>query len=413
MKKLKIIMLLAILAVAILGCGQKEQTGKENETVVESETKTEENTEVVDVTDQYTEEELGMFWGLANAISEYDVIGREKISDVMVEELSDYTKQLISCFMMVYNDCEDLDSFEKMDLLMEAMIEQDGHEYNVYKVSEEQFALIQEYIWKGGLTNSNTVGVFLGETFNSAFVKYEDGTYGIEEDMDFGQTDVNQLSVFKVSKDTFYIEAETEYIIDEENTEISYITIIAEKNTESPFAGMTVTRIINEKEIDIRPNCVVEVNASDGFIDIRKEKEEDYHVISKIENGVQLEAFIERNEEGNAKWARVSYNGQRGWISVSQVEIVSYITYNQYSGKKVVYEQRVFTEEELEQARKALGVPDGLEVTYSVGETFYYEVGDCILTRISFYTENGYATATFDDDMDMGITVLPYTEDME
>ena len=63
---------------------------------------------------------------------------------------------------------------------------------------------------------------------------------------------------------------------------------------------------------------MVEVTASDGYVNFREGPGTNYNVITKINNGEMMEAY---DESADRKWVQVEYNGQSGWVAMSQVEI--------------------------------------------------------------------------------------------
>ncbi|MBR4026641.1 MAG: hypothetical protein IKJ01_03665, partial [Lachnospiraceae bacterium] len=261
MKKKKVITTLICLALSlgIIGCN----SGKNNSESVNNEKNTEINTEFttellgqkedttkypIEVTKQYTNTEMQMFEGFIRGVSQASLVAGDENSERTSENLPDYRKELIYYYMMVFNDFKGLDSFEEEGLLKE--ISQRDDEItelvrNGYQLSAEQFCMGEEYIWKNGLKDKQEAIDF----FENLIYEYDwlsknpDGSYNLFECLEPGVPEIETISIWKTSKNTFSIEGQTKHIYDTDISDTYYIQVEAEVNEESPFGGMTVTKL--------------------------------------------------------------------------------------------------------------------------------------------------------------------------
>ena len=142
---------------------------------------------------------------------------------------------------------------------------------------------------------------------------------------------------------------------------------------------------------------IVKVNAPDGYVNFRTGPGTNYPIITPINNGTEFEVC---KIDSSEKWWGVYYNNQFGWISKSQVSVLSDVVYEEETGKRIVIEPIVFTKAELEQIKEIFGCfSEDEEITIYVGETVYLQDEKKLVAYVNMYSENTDANGMFDKDL--------------
>lgn len=169
-------------------------------------------------------------------------------------------KDIISHF----GDFTEWNTFEDAGLLKEeSYVYAQDYETNSYRVTLENYRKIQDYIWQGGFGDDNYAKQYfdeLKETYEDNFadehaIDCGDGTYRFFQwGEDAVAVSVQEMQIIQTSATTYQVVTKAEMITefggDDDSTYYEYFTVVIDTIAlpDSPFAGMTITRVSVDAE---------------------------------------------------------------------------------------------------------------------------------------------------------------------
>lgn len=233
------LLILTVICSSLIGCQKKDDTvdstAENTEIAKSTEIETEAPKFPVDVTGEFTEEEMHTVQSFLMGLSGLAFAENMEDFEADSSEVTDYQKELAYYFMMHINEFRSLNAFEDAGLLIESP------DFLGYRVSAEQFEAAMQYIWKKGLSGEMEVDAFMS---SYGFQSYGDGTYGIQYVYD-GVSQVDKVVILQTAENTYNIVAKVQFKLgDGVDDKVFYIRAEAERNEQSPLAGMTVNKIM-------------------------------------------------------------------------------------------------------------------------------------------------------------------------
>lgn len=201
--------------------------------------------EPVDVTSQYTQEELDMYQKLIMTMAEY--LGGPEVENASfsAEEIRDGLKMGLLNGSLYRNDVKSFASLEESGLITSSIrIGYGGTEYNALHFTEESYLTAQAYLWQGGLSSSDAFRASYNADVEDGVAILEDGSYEIwphEGDAIFYT--IKNIKIFQTSETTYRIEAVADMTYQYSTMPDYTVVLETVKNEKSPFAGMTITNI--------------------------------------------------------------------------------------------------------------------------------------------------------------------------
>ena len=175
--------------------------------------------------------------------------------DASSEEVADEDKAFMTYISMYMGDFRERNTFETAGLLTEDVFE-GSYDSNSYRVTLEHYEKIIDSIWQGGFSGSGYSQQYfeeLHEVYSESIAEDAiicgDGTYRLFQwgDGEIGVT-IQDMEIIQTSETTYQIviEAEENYdFMDDESFGGVYYSVVLDTvaNSESPFAGMTITHV--------------------------------------------------------------------------------------------------------------------------------------------------------------------------
>ncbi len=207
--------------------------------------------EPVDVTNQFTSEELDMYNKLLVTMSEeFGYSGATNV-DTTPAEMEDYMKINIMVNAMYRNNYHPFASVEEAGLMTHELRSGYMVEYDVLHFTEDSFMETAGYLWDRGLRSSEDFHAKYNSNMEDGVTVYDDGTYDIwphEGFMDYYT--ITDFKIIQTSETTYRMEAVANMTFEYSTLPSYTITLELVENEQSPFAGMTITKVIMTSEAE-------------------------------------------------------------------------------------------------------------------------------------------------------------------